>query len=137
MRGRYPAGVDFVDKLNGSVPSRNRLKAILSTLAGGLRLQQACRDLAVGPTRFHQLRQQALQAALAALEPRPPGRPSKSTAVAEQVIELEQALAEARLQVAQAQLREEIALILPHAAADPAEKKTRRSKGKVRPRKPR
>ena len=78
-----------------------------------------------------------MQDALTGLEPGRPGRPSKNAAVAEQVRELEQALAEARLQVQQAQLREEIALILPQAAADGAGKKTRRPSVKLRKRKPR
>jgi hypothetical protein len=137
MRGRYPAGVEFIDKLDGSAQSKQRLKAILDTLAGEQRLLQACRRLGIGGTRFHRLREQAMQGALTAIEPRPPGRRSKAASVAEQVGELEQALAEARLQVQQAQLREEIALILPHAAADGAGKKTRRPSVKLRKRKPR
>ena len=77
-----------------------------------------------------------MQDALTGLEPRRPGRPSKAAAASEQVRELEQAWAEARLQLQQAQLREEIALILPHAA-ERSEKKTRRPRVKLRKRKPR
>ncbi|MFN8827788.1 MAG: helix-turn-helix domain-containing protein, partial [Planctomycetota bacterium] len=35
----------------------------------------ACKELGVGPTQFANLREQMLQGALDALEPRPVGRP--------------------------------------------------------------
>ena len=49
---------------------------ILQTLAGQTRVQQACAELGVGETRFHQLRLDALQAAVDQLELRPAGRPA-------------------------------------------------------------
>jgi hypothetical protein len=146
MRGRWPAGPEYIDKLLGSAATKERLKAILDTLYGELRLLEACAQLEVGETRFHQLREQALQGALAALEPRPAGRPSRTAtseaavirALQERVQELEQALHEA-------QVREEIALVLPRVArtagvgegttAAAAGKKN--AQGRVRIRKPR
>jgi hypothetical protein len=122
MRGRYPAGPEYIDKLTGSPESKERLKAILDTLSGEARLQEACDALGLGYTRFHQLRQTALQAALDALEPRPPGRPSRATACeAEPVRLLQQRVAELENELHVAELREEIAVVLhrPHRTAGP------------------
>ena len=35
MRGRYPAGLELIDKLDGSAQSKQRLKTILSTMLAG------------------------------------------------------------------------------------------------------
>lgn len=114
MRGRLPAGPEYVDKLHGSEETKERLKAILNTMYGQARLLEACAQLDIGETRFHQLRETALQAALAALEPRPAGRPSQTALIeAEQIRTLEQRVQELELALHEAQVREEIALVLP------------------------
>jgi hypothetical protein len=138
MRGRYPAGVEYVDKLDGADEDKERLTAILKTLAGELRLLEACERLGLRPTRFHQLRERALQGALDALTPRPMGRPRRrSVADAERIAELEQALAEKELELRQAMVREEVALILPQRGEIETVKKGQRSSVKLRRRKPR
>lgn len=138
MRGRYPAGLDVcIDELDGTPEEKRRLKTILKTVFGVSRLFESCGALVVGETRFRQLRRQALQGALDALKPKPPGRPSKaSIADAQRLRELEQLLAEKELQLQQALVREEVALILPRAAAR-GEKKTPRPSVKLRKQKPR
>ena len=123
--GRRPAGPEIVEQLQGSAQARLRLRVVLETLAGRLRVQEACQQLGVGTVRFHEIRQAVLEAALAALEPRPAGRPPREGAApapAGQVEELAAALEASRL-------REEVALILaPRDAARDAtpEKKTQR-----------
>jgi hypothetical protein len=135
MRGRYPAGVEYLDKLDGAAADKQRLKAILETMFGEARLLEACDRLGIRETRFHQLRDRALQGALDAIAARPTGRPSGPAMVdAECVRELEQALAEKELELQAAQIREEVALILPQRVE---EKKGRRSSVKLRKRKPR
>ncbi len=42
MRGRYPSGPEFVDKLDGSPEAKERLKVLLETIAGQLRVGDAC-----------------------------------------------------------------------------------------------
>lgn len=74
MRGRKPSGPAAVARLPGSPLARQRLQAVLETLAGTCRVQEACRRLGLSEQRFDQLRAQALQAGLDALEPRPGGR---------------------------------------------------------------
>ena len=138
MRGRYPAGVDYVDKLDGAAADKGRLKAILQTLSGAARLLEVCTQLGIRETRFHQLRERALQGALDAIAPRPAGRPSlRSTPAAERIDELEQTLAENELQLQQALVRAEVALIVAHGVEAESEKRGRCSTVKLRKRKPR
>jgi hypothetical protein len=139
MRGRHPAGLDVcIDELDGATADKERLETILKTVFGECRLFESCDSLDVGETRFRQLRRQALQGALDAIKPKPPGRRSKAaTPEAQRIRELERLLAEKELQLQQALVREEVALILPRRAAAEAEKKTPRPSVKLRKQKPR
>jgi hypothetical protein len=141
MRGRYPWGPEYIDQLDGSPASKKRLKVVLQTLSGELRMGQACTELQVGDTRFHQLRQVALQAALDALEPRPAGRPSRlPTSEAEHLRRLQQRVQELERALHLAEVREEIALVLPNVqrptgdggTGTVAEKKMRPPRVKIR-----
>jgi hypothetical protein len=115
MRGRWPSGREYIDKLTGSDETKARLKAIFDTMYAGKRLQEACAEVGVGETRLHQLREVALQAALTAIEPRPAGRPSRAVAAEpERIRTLEQRVKDLELALHEAQVREEIALVLPH-----------------------
>ena len=136
MRGRRPAGPEIVEQLHGSAQARQRLRVVLETLAGRLRLHEACQQLGIGPVRFHTLRQEVLEAALAALEPRPAGRPPRddpapAAALAGQVEDMATALEASRL-------REEVALILAPRdtppGAGPGKKTTRARPRPGRPR---
>ena len=115
MRGRLPAGPEYVEKLQGPEDAKRRLEVILRTLAGTCRVQEACQQLDISEARFHQLRQEALQAALDGLTPRPAGRPAAGAAQP-RIAELEQHKEALRLEVLAAQTREEIALVLPRLA---------------------
>lgn len=104
---RPTKGVDHVDALEGDPIILWRLKVILATLTGQMLVDEACDELDVGPTQFANLRRQALQGALDALEPRPGGRPRKAaadptvelTALRARNAELERQLAEMRTRV--------------------------------------
>jgi hypothetical protein len=130
MRGRRPSGPEYVDGLAGSCLAKERLKVVLETLAGTCRVQEACRKLDISEPRFHQLRGQVLEAALARLEPRPLGRPARTVSPAEQEVgDLHEQVAALQVHLQAAQTREEIALVLPGVVQEPkpaAEKKTRR-----------
>jgi helix-turn-helix protein len=141
MRGRRPAGPEYVDQLTGSEQAKERLKVVLETVAGRCRIQEACRRLGISEPRFHQLRQQVLEAALERLEPQPAGR--KPTPRSPEQIRLDalaDELAAKDVELRAAQARAEIALTLPRVAEKPAtpEKKTtqttagsrRRTRGK-------
>jgi hypothetical protein len=113
MRGRWPAGLEYIDKLSGSEDTKLRFKAILDTLYGQARLLEVCTQLGIGETRFHQLRETALQAALTAIAPRPAGRPSRTAGPeAAQIQDLQQQVHELKHALHEAQVCAEIALVL-------------------------
>lgn len=139
MRGRYPDTLEeLLEPLDGTTEDKQRLQAILETACGPARVLQTCERLGIGETRFRQLRERALQGALDGICPRPGGRPSKQAPCdAERVGTLEQELAETRLELQQALVRAEVALILPQRSEEETVKKGRRSNVKLRKRKPR
>lgn len=128
MRGRRPAGPEYVDDLEGSAQAKERLQVVLATLAGRCRVLEACERLGIKEARFHQLRTEVLEAALQRLEPRPAGRPAHShAATADQVRALQEELAAKDVELRAAQVRAEVALALPQLRQQPQEpeKKTR------------
>lgn len=135
QRGRKPAGVEYVQNLQGSDEAKQRLRVVLETLTGARRVQQACQTLAISETRFHQLRHELLQAALERLERKPAGRPRQApTPVAVGI--LQEQLAEMTKELEASRLRQEVALILPAAraaATEPEKKTTARRQRRARP----
>src|SRR5260370_16596942 len=114
MRGRHPAGPNYVDKLAASVVAKDRLKEVLETMVGEGRVQEACQRLGVCEQRFHQLRQEAMEGALAALEPGVPGRPAQTVSPEQERIgALEEEVAALKGEVRAPKGREEIALASP------------------------
>ena len=111
-RGRKPLGPKLVEGLQGSAQAKERLRIVLQTMAGQLSVAQACAQLGIGPARLHELRAEVLQAALDRLEPRPSGRPRPEPAG--DVAALEEEIRELRIDLKAAQVREEIALAMPH-----------------------
>ena len=75
--GRPSNGVAHVDRTSGSAEAKHRLKTILRVVSGELRVKEGAAEIGVSVTRFWQLRDQALESAVAGLEHRPPGRPRK------------------------------------------------------------
>ena len=137
MAGRPPQGPALTDRLEGPDDAKKRLKVILETISGERTIEDAAREIGVGAARFHELRREVLQAALAALEPRPAGRPRKEEPARDpRVAELEEQIRELSLEVKAAHVREQIALTMPHLlqeahpedAPPAAEKKTKQSK---------
>lgn len=122
MRGRHAAGPEFVEKLAGDATAKQRLRIVLETLAGQRRVADACAQLGISEQRFDELRAEALQAAVTALEPKPLGR-KPHAAPDEEVVHLKARVAALEAQLNVAAVRTEVAAILPHTAAA-AEKKT-------------
>jgi hypothetical protein len=120
MRGRLPSGPEYVEQLEGSATAKQRVQVILETIAGTCRVLEACERLGISEPRFEQLRIQILQAALDRLEPRPAGRPARTTTPADQRLgALEAEIAELKLKLQVSQARTEIALALPNALQQP------------------
>ena len=106
MAGRHPAGPEYVEQLEGSELAKRRLRIVLETLAGRCGIGQAAELLGVSEQRVHQLREEALQAALVELEPKTPGRRPRAAAdeaaaaAAEQMLELEKELRASKIRQA-------------------------------------
>lgn len=127
-RGRPVKGAELVEDLDGSQAARQRLQIILQTLAGALSIEQACATLRINRSRFHALRGQFLGQAVQLLEPRPPGRQTHPPSEAEcQLASLRRQIVQLKLDLKAAQVREEIALVMPHLLKTRGSgKKTRR-----------
>ena len=76
QRGRRPLRLAHVDHLDGSARAKDRLSTFLSSVHADCTISEACQHLGVSESHFHAVRHTWLQASLAALEPRPAGRPA-------------------------------------------------------------
>jgi hypothetical protein len=113
-RGRPVKGSELVDGLEGSDGARLRLKLVIETLAGRMTVEEACRQLSIGESRFHAMRREALAAAVSGLEPSPAGRPPKAKPQDDPERERFRAeLLQAKLELQAARIREQIAISMP------------------------
>lgn len=115
-RGRPPEGPKLAEKVEASAEAKRRLRVILETLAGEKAVAEACAELGIEEARFHQLRNRALAAAAAGLEPGTPGRPGKAppTETEAKRAELEAKIADLEVDLQASRIREEIAIAMPH-----------------------
>ena len=67
----------LLDPIEASDVARERVRIVLLTLAGHWRVKDAMARLEISRTRFQTLRRRMLEGAMAALEPRPAGRPPR------------------------------------------------------------
>lgn len=108
-----PICVDtLVASLDGSAAAKERVALLLKTFTGEKLFQGAAQDIEVSPQRLHDLRQQILQAAVMAAEPKPLGRPAKEPTEADQLKErinqLEQRIRDLTVEKEIGHLREEL-----------------------------
>ena len=132
-RGRPPEGPNLVEKLDAPEDDRRRLRVILETIAGQRTVASACEELGIGAARFHELRTQALQAAVEGIAPRAAGRPAQPVEATDpKVAELEAKVRDLDLELRASHVREQIALTMPHLLKPESEpepvKKTKPSK---------
>lgn len=114
-RGRPSQGPALADKVEGSEQAKVRLKIILQTIAGEMSVADACKTLGLSEARFHELRQQWMQDACAALEPKPLGRPRDATVEEElELLRLHRENRTLEMHLRAAQIREELAVAMPH-----------------------
>jgi transposase-like protein len=114
-RGRRPGGANLVETLEGSPGAKRRLRVLIETLTGKRNIPSACAELGIGEAAFYKLRARWLQETLESLEPRAPGRPPKERPPgAERIEELEGQLQQMERELKAAQVREELAVTLPH-----------------------
>lgn len=137
-RGRPTKGSSLVDRVDGSDVARERARVILKVLAEEVTVADACEMLGIGESRFHQLRERFLSEGMKGLEPRFGGRPAKVESEEQmRVRELEGRVAQLEKELAAAEIKTRIALVMPHLIKDgdetepkPKNKKKRRVKKK-------
>jgi hypothetical protein len=132
MAGRHPAGPEYVEQLEGSELAKRRLRIVLETLANKCGIGTAAKLLGVTEQRVHQLREEALQAALAELEPKPAGRPRRAATGADPAVLQEQVL-ELEKELRAAKVRESIALVFPELVVRPEDRAEPKKKTPARP----
>jgi len=113
-----------VDRLGTTEETKARLKAILETLAGTKTVEEACAQLDVSESRFHELKAIALASAASGLEPAPRGRPRKAEDPAQSEVEaLKRRVKELEQDLIFAKTRAVLATAFPHLIKDPNEEK--------------
>lgn len=130
--GRPPLSTDALcQRLDDSSPqARTRTRLILQTLSGERDVASVAQELGLSDERFRQLRDQAIAGMASALEPRRPGRqaPPQPSPEDKRIAELEAFTKELQLELACANVREELSLLMPHLLEPkPNIKKKRRS----------
>lgn len=103
-----------MDRLEGPEALKQRLKLLLATLDGSKTVAEACEELGVSESRLHELRKEALEGALRALQPRPSGRPSKPEPTTPRERELQAQIEALEEDLQAAYVRTELALAMPH-----------------------
>ena len=126
MRGRKPAGPERVRHLEGQTQAKERLEMILEVLTGKRSVKEASAALGITPQHFDTLCKRFLQGGLAALVPRPGGRPRRPSRPEQERIDgLEEENQRLRRQLEARALADEIASVLPRRPMR-GEKKRRR-----------
>jgi helix-turn-helix protein len=128
--GRRPQGAGLVTPLEGSEHAKQRLKLFLQTLSGQCSVREACAELGICESRFHDQRAEWLRGSLELLEPRSPGRPPKPEPplTPAEVESLRERVRELEARAAAVEVQAELASVLPHVIhrPSPGKKTTRR-----------
>lgn len=119
-----------MEHLEGSSQAKDRLRAILQTLSGEMTIPQACQELGIGESRFHEMRSELLQGMLANLEGKPRGRPPDASESDARVQQLQQQVLALTTDLRASQIREELAIMLPRLARKPEDASGREKKDK-------
>jgi transposase-like protein len=113
--GRKPLSTEHLRRVQGSPHAKQRMRVFLETLGGKITVEEACRQIGIGDSQFHQVRHRWLQEAVELLEPRRSGRPphefDEAYAKAE-LRRLEAEVANLRQQLLATETRAEVARIL-------------------------
>ncbi len=106
-----PIDIDaLIAGLDGSETARERVALVLKTCSREQQVQEAAAVLGVTPQRFHEIRKDILEAAIAAVEPKPVGRPAQppSDPNLARIAELEQRVRDLTVEREVGYLREEL-----------------------------
>lgn len=115
--GRHAKGPEIVEGVPGSDEAKRRVRVVLETIGGRRSVESACSELGIGSTRFEELRTECLRGAVAALEPKPIGRPPGEVLPVDPVVaSLREENERLKVELATSHAREELAIGLPHAS---------------------
>lgn len=114
-RGRRTDGPKKATNMDGTNEAKRRLKVILEVISEKRTVKSACEELGISEARYHELEHVALQGAVDSLEPKPAGRPpAEAPAVDAKKAALEEEVKELRIELRASQIREELAILMPH-----------------------
>jgi hypothetical protein len=101
---------DLIAGIQGSDTARERVALVLKTFSREQQFQEAAAELGVTPQRLHEIRHQILEAAIAAVEPKPVGRPPQPPPDPNlaRIAELEQRIRDLTVEREVGYLREEL-----------------------------
>jgi transposase-like protein len=117
MRGRHAIGPEIADRVSDAPLEAGRLRAILETIAGQKRVQDACADLGISEQLFERLRDKSMRSASRSLRLKKAGRPAKKLSAGDaEIIRLQQRIVELEAELKAATLRAELAATLPRLA---------------------
>ena len=134
-RGRRTLGPGIVEHLEGSEQAKERLRVVLLAGSGQITVPQAAAQLGIGPTRFHEFRNELLQHALESAEPKTRGRPPEAASAQDlRIRQLEQEVQALKVDLRAAQIRQELEVILPHVVRRGPTAKGGKKKDRRRPR---
>ena len=117
MRGRHAIGPEIAERVSEASFEARRLRAILETIAGQKRVQDACADLGISEQLFERLREKSMRSASRSLRLKKAGRPGKKPSAQDaEIARLEQRIVELEAELKAATLRAELAATLPRLA---------------------
>ncbi|MCC7015230.1 MAG: hypothetical protein IT454_21910 [Planctomycetes bacterium] len=117
MSGRARHLLELVGHLVGDEGQKQRLKVIFAVLIGELSVNEACELLGLCASRYYELRQQVLEAALQSLSPHPAGRP-RAVVDSQEVEHLSAMAAEHEREMHLMRVREELLLTVPRVVRE-------------------
>lgn len=124
VKGRPVKGPGLVEDLEGSEEAKTRMRVILETIAGHKSMEEACSELGIGKSMFHEIRTESLKGAMEKLEPKPRGRPRQEISEDQREIErLKKEIEELKMSLNVSHVREELALVMPDVLVEANEKK--------------
>jgi len=130
-----PIDIDaLIDRTTGSPVAQERVRQILKTFTDQQQFQEAAEALGVSTQRLHELRDEILQSAVAAAEPKPLGRPvaPPPDAKDDRIRQLEQEKHDLKVRHHIACLREEMLALGMGRKLKGLEKKRRSSSAQIR-----
>ena len=129
---RPTGGMKLLSGHSGSDEAKERFAAIVATMTGAKSVLEVCGELGMCEARFHAMRKEFLGGALSLLERRPVGRKPAKDAESPEVSRLRDELEKLRLELTAAQIKAEIAMVMPHVLKRPEPSK--KTKGRKKPR---